>query len=322
MKKVFCTFALSFVLFAGAAQAAVVLKPASEVRSGAIRLSDVFDGLPEGKDCEIAIAPAPGRSVTYENRVLTGLARQYSLDWQPQSMADRSILTRASIHITSDMVGEAILDKIGSSKSGKDGEVEVQFDGRFTGVNLPAEQDARFELTNFSYDNERHRFRADLVASAGNYPMTQTVTGHVIWKREIPVLSHSLPVGTVISEADLKWVHIEEDRVSDDIVAKADQLIGMETRRALSEDERIRTRDISQPRLVTRGGLVTIKVETPLMLITAQGRAMQDGAKGETVRVVNTQSNRTIEGIVESTGIVRVGDPVKMAAGRMEGAVR
>ena len=76
----------------------------------------------------------------------------------------------------------------------------------------------------------------------------------------------------------------------------------------------MRARDVSAPRLVTRGSLVTIKVETPYMMVTAQGRALQDGAMGDTVRVTNTQSNRTIEGIVASAGVVRIQTAQKMAA--------
>ena len=307
---------------AGAWAAGVTLRPTAEVRSAAIRLSDVFKDLPEGKDCDIAIAPAPGRSVTYEVRVLTSLAQQYALDWTPQGLSDRSVLTRVAAQVTSDMIRRAILEKMTETQADKGLELDVQFDARHVGLNLPAEGALEYELLNFSYDAERRRFRGEVMARAGGSPVTQAIAGHIVYKREVPVLARALPAGTVIGESDIKWTMVDNERLADDMITRADQLIGMELRRNQGEDERLRLRDVLPPRLVLRGALVTIKVETPLMLITAQGRALQDGAKGDTVRLINTQSNRTIEGVVESSGVVRVGDLLKVAATQTEGAVR
>lgn len=43
--------------------------------------------------------------------------------------------------------------------------------------------------------------------------------------------------------------------------------------------------------------------------MSMQGRAQQDGAKGEVVRILNTQSNRTIEAVVIGSGLVEVNLP-------------
>src|SRR3546814_5207908 len=39
-------------------------------------------------------------------------------------------------------------------------------------------------------------------------------------------------------------------------------------------------------------------LETPRMLITTQGRAMEDGAEGQLVNVMNTSSNRVVKALV------------------------
>jgi flagella basal body P-ring formation protein FlgA len=57
-----------------------------------------------------------------------------------------------------------------------------------------------------------------------------------------------------------------------------------------------------------------MKIETPLMSLSAQGKALQDGTQGETVRVMNTQSNRMVEGIVDGPGSVVIRTPEKLAA--------
>jgi flagella basal body P-ring formation protein FlgA len=47
-------------------------------------------------------------------------------------------------------------------------------------------------------------------------------------------------------------------------------------------------------------------LESPGLLLTAKGQALEDGAKGETIRIMNTQSNRTIEAVVTAAGTARV----------------
>jgi flagella basal body P-ring formation protein FlgA len=42
------------------------------------------------------------------------------------------------------------------------------------------------------------------------------------------------------------------------------------------------------------------------MKLTAQGKALDDGAKGDTVRIHNSRSKNTVEGVVVGDGKVRV----------------
>ena len=68
--------------------------------------------------------------------------------------------------------------------------------------------------------------------------------------------------------------------------------------------------------LSLRGSLVTMKIETPFMTVTAQGKAQQDGAEGEIVRVINTQSNRVVEGTVTGPGMYRNSHGAETGFGR------
>ena len=62
---------------------------------------------------------------------------------------------------------------------------------------------------------------------------------------------------------------------------------------------------VAAPKLVRRGQPVTVAVRLGALTITAQGRAQTDGREGDMVRVV-TSSSRTLEGVVEASGAVRV----------------
>jgi flagella basal body P-ring formation protein FlgA len=273
-------------------QEAVMLRPARSIESDIIRLSDVFEGVPDNKEADIAIAPAPGKSVTYNAAVVASVAKQHKLAWQPQSQADQIVLTRAATTITPAMIQKAVMAKIQEEGRLPSGVADVVFDNKHLAVLLPSEQMPDFSLVYFSYDQATHRFRAAL---------------------SLPVLASRLTTGTVISARDLNWIMVPEEQLSNDILAQADHIVGQELRHDQAEGDFIRTRDIIPPRLVTRGDLVTLKIETPTMLITTQGRALQDGARHDAVRVKNSQSGRIVEGLVEADGIIRVTTLQKVA---------
>jgi flagella basal body P-ring formation protein FlgA len=63
---------------------------------------------------------------------------------------------------------------------------------------------------------------------------------------------------------------------------------------------------ITTPPVVRRGDIVRITASAGPMVITATGKAKQQGCKGETVHVVNTDSNRIITARVTGPGAVEV----------------
>lgn len=55
---------------------------------------------------------------------------------------------------------------------------------------------------------------------------------------------------------------------------------------------------LQKPQLVDRGEPVTITYRQGVLLLTAKGKAMQSGAKGDIVRVTNVNSSKTIDATV------------------------
>jgi flagella basal body P-ring formation protein FlgA len=58
--------------------------------------------------------------------------------------------------------------------------------------------------------------------------------------------------------------------------------------------------------MVSRNAPVTMTLETPFMTVTARGRALEDGAVGETVRVANLASGNEVLAVVSGRNAVRV----------------
>ncbi|MDD4616974.1 MAG: flagellar basal body P-ring formation chaperone FlgA [Alphaproteobacteria bacterium] len=284
----------------------VSIKDDVEVSGQTIRLSDVFAGVPAAIDRDIALAPAPCKPSVFDAAVLTKLAQTYRLDWQTQTGSSRVTVSSACTHISADAIRDAVVEKLKADSASKKLGFEVALDKRGMEIDLPVKDTPEFTLENFSFNRSARQFRADLTASTPRGAMVYPISGKVTVKRQVPMLARRLEAGTVIGSNDLDWTGMPEERVTADVITEPEQLLGREVRRDMPEGGILRSRDIMPQRLVQRNALVTIKVETPYMLITAQGKAQQDGAEGDTVRVVNTQSNRVIEGIVTAPGVVEI----------------
>jgi flagella basal body P-ring formation protein FlgA len=308
---VFGTVFTANVCLAGPSLADVVLRGETEVNRAVVKLSDVFDGLPDGIDRDIARAPNPGKSITYDVNVLMHLSSEYKLDWIPKDHTEHFTVKTAFSHVSSDDIADVVIQKMRDQNV--KGDMDVTFDTRNLELDLPGDRPANIALNNFVYEAANRRFHADLVADGLTGPITLPLQGHVTVKHTVPVLAHRLESGTTVGVADLDWISIPEDR-SQSIITNAEALIGHELRRDTDGGQPIRERDVMPPRLVTRGALVTMMIETPLMTVTAQGRALQDGKIGDVVRVTNTQSQRMVEGTVEAAGVVRIMTAQRIAA--------
>lgn len=120
----------------------------------------------------------------------------------------------------------------------------------------------------------------------------------------MPVLDHAVAKGEVLAAGDFATqdVPVVQARAA----PRLKDVVGMEAARALSAGAIVRSSDVIRPQLVRRGEPVTIALRDGGLSITTAGRALGGGAAGDFVRIVSLSTNRTLDGVVESTGIVRV----------------
>jgi flagella basal body P-ring formation protein FlgA len=83
-----------------------------------------------------------------------------------------------------------------------------------------------------------------------------------------------------------------------------DQVIGMAAKIALRNGQALRTDDLIKPQIVQRNEAVTIYYEVPGIMLTVRGKAVEGGAMGDVVGVLNIQSNRTVQATVIGPGRV------------------
>jgi len=142
---------------------------------------------------------------------------------------------------------------------------------------------------------------------------------------DVAVARSDIARGEVIAEADLEYKAVPAVRANGSIVRAITDAAGMEARRALKAGELIRLGDLKRPTMVAKGSTVTMVFEAPGMRLSAVGRALAEGAEGDTITILNPTSFRKVEAVVIKPGTVRVGsldaasatpNPNKLAAER------
>ena len=68
----------------------------------------------------------------------------------------------------------------------------------------------------------------------------------------------------------------------------------------------IRVADIVKPDFVSRDQSVTVIYQVPGIYLTTRGKAIESGAEGDTVSVLNLQTKRTLTGVVTGRGQVTI----------------
>lgn len=270
-----------------------------------VRLGDLFAGLDAGADTPIGRAPAAGTTVRLDARWLGALARTYDIGWQPLTRLDTADVERAAFRLEAEDLAELLQEAF--YERGETQTLQLQFDEPAMPLVLPLAQGGRPGIVGLSREARGRRFSATLVYPDRGTPLARvTLTGRYFELIEVPVATRRLARDAVIMAQDLEWAELRADRLPDDAVTDPADLIGKTPRRNLRPGEAIRAGEVTEPLLVSRNSLVTLRLNTPLLQLSATGRALEDGAQGALIRVVNTSSNTTVQGVVAHDGSVQV----------------
>lgn len=297
------------------AEQPVVLKPSVTVEDTRIRLGDLFTGVDRHADAVIAAAPAPGERVTLNANLLLRVAQAYKLGWRPMSNLDRVTVMRSSQVLERHRVEAMIRDQL--AKEGLAGDLDIELEARPNEIHLPADAEEAAQLVRFQFERRSLRFSGTLIAPA-NHPQGKRypVSGRAFEMTSVPALGRRVMPGETVGERDLTWLRMRADLVGANTVTDPGQIVGLSPKRVLQANRPLSTAEIEAPVIVTKNSLVTVMLRHPGMLLTARAKAASNGAMGETIRVVNTVSNKTLDAVVIGPGTVAIGGsvPPRLAA--------
>lgn len=284
---------------------ATSLKEYGVITGDTITLGDVFYDLPGNGDRVLGSAPRPGDEITLSARTLLRVAMAMDLEWRPSHNAETITLRRDATIIDYDMIKEHLHTAL--YDEGISGDYGITIPAQYHRIILPADKPANMVITDMALNHDRRTFIATIKSPSTENPIHHLrIEGSIAPVIKVPVLTRNIANGQTITENDIKYMKIKEHQFGNDMIIDPNDLIGMTARRIITTDRPIRRHNIAAPQVIERGALVTLSLRDGMMNLTTQAKALENGAKGDVIRVVNTASNKTIQAKVIAANEVEI----------------
>jgi len=303
-------FAIALLLSAPAVCLAAALP--AQLRGNAtlegdtIRLGDLWDNLGDKGATVVAPSPQAGKRVTLDVRWLAAVAVNNGIDWRPTTNFEHIVVERAGQTIPAQAIEAEIKEALDLEGLPQGSGFEINNRTSLSLV-VPTGVPTTVAVRDLVLDPRTQRFSAFVEVPAGSPSATRMrVSGRTFTMSKLPVLTRTFNRGDVIAERDVQWIEIRDEGVRRDIAVDPRELVGKEPRFQIKAGQPIRLAELQRPLLVARNAAVTLVLKTPFMTLTAQGRALDDGGRGDLIKVTNLQTKQTVEGTVEGPSTVSI----------------
>lgn len=135
---------------------------------------------------------------------------------------------------------------------------------------------------------------------------TVYLSAHIKAFRRIAVLANSMVRGASIKPGDIVLREQDVSNLNSGYFFDEEHVVGKLVKRSLSAGMVLSPNELTAPRWVARGQVVTLFVDSGGLQVRAQGEAMADGSENDLVRVRNVISGKVVDGFVTAPGTVRV----------------
>jgi flagella basal body P-ring formation protein FlgA len=304
--KEFVTFASGIVVaallacMATAARSAepVTLRDDLSVTGDVVTISDLFNGTQS--DAVLTRAPSPGRTVTLDPQWVAARLAEQSISWPEAASKTRLQVTREADSVSREEIAALIEDEL-EAQNGARWQVELPANAV---LHAPKGAPRDLEILSLQSELRGPRINVALRYGPGLEPVRYNATAREVI--EVPVLATGVQAGEMITADHLEWQEMPALRVNADMIADPVALIGKEARRALRARQPVRALDVRAPFAIKKGETVMLVYQMGALKLTTRGRALNNAAEGETLRMLNTQSNRTVEAVALRAGLARV----------------
>ncbi len=300
------TFGVMFLIAGAKAALAASLRPVAVLTEDVLTVGDIFQGLSSEKASYVlGPAPQPGHDMILNARTLMRIATVVDLSWQPRHSEEQVTVRRAATVIDTSMIKTELKGEL--AQYGVKDRYDISFVTDEPSIILPIDEQGTMEFRSFDFDPAHNRFNAVIVAPSKANPLREIkVSGKIDRLVNVPVLKSTLRRGDIIGRTDVEYIELSSGRLQNDYILDAEKIIGMTPRRVAMIGEPLRESEFDYPQIVERGEYITIIYDNGPMMLTAKGKAMQNGAKGDIVSVINVTSNRSVQGIISAEREVTV----------------
>ena len=258
-----------------------------------------------GAAANIAIFRAPDLGQTGRvavERVIEAVLPHEVVDLDTRALTE-VVVTRASTAVTPKDIEARITQALASRQRNTDpANLTLTFDVEARLFHI--EPGTELRIARMTYEPRGGRFDV-LFERPGNRNLLR-YTGTFAETFEAVVLARPIAANEVVRASDITVVRRPKVEFQANIITTAEQAVGLAPRRAMRPGEVLRQTDLGKAELVARNDNVTITYQVPGITLTMRGKALEGGAQGDTINVLNVQSKRSIQATVAGPGHVVV----------------
>ena len=284
------------------------LKAEAVVSSDIVRIGDLIENAGAVSDIAIFRAPDLGQSgAVLAGRVVDAVRPHHIFGLDTRGLAE-IVVTRASRTITTNdfdtRVVRALAGQYGSAEATN---LTVIFDNEPRTVHVEPNS-GNLRISRLTFEPRTGRFDVSFEAPGSTAARRAPLrfTGSLTETFEAAVPARPIAQGEVLKVSDVIVTRRPKAEFAAGAFTYPEQVVGLVARRSLPAGRALRSADLQKQELVARNENVTITYEVPGIVLTMRGQALESGAQGDLISVLNVQSKKTIHAIIIGPGRVTV----------------
>jgi len=288
--------------------ASPTLRASVTVTSDVVRVGDLIDNAGSAALIPVYRSPDLGTTGTLTvGQVLSVLRAKQVIGVMTGDLKEVQVTRLARTLVNKDIetaVGSALERRFGLGDAAN---ITVTFDRGVAEMRLDASNSGALQPVATRYDARSGRFDIafEIANDSNPTPAKLRFTGTAIETVEVAVLTRDIDRLDLLKSSDVALERRPKAEVTGE-PASRDRSIGMQLRRPMRAGTPLRAADIVKPDLVVRDQAVTIIYQVPGLYLTSRGKAIESGAEGDSVSVLNVQTKRTLTGVVTGRGQVTI----------------
>ncbi len=296
--------ALALSLIAGTASALPVLRADVTVTTPIVTVGDLFENAGLLAETAIFRSPAPGTTGTLSIDDLTAALRSAGIEQFETAGLNEVHVARAGRIIDMPLLNDLIgTDLAGRGILNDTMSMEIALDAPLPAL-ASTNLEAPASLTILRYMPGSSTFSARFQVAGIDTPLD--VSGQIQIMIEAPHLSRTLPQGTILGMDDITMEMVPLNYAEAAGLVSLENLIGKQLQRQVRAGVMIRPSDISEPEVIARNQAVTVILQQGALTLTTTGKALNSASMSEPVSVLNTLTNKVLQGYAAPNGTVTI----------------